>query len=126
MDAGLGASSDEAPGSWSPAVDLLETSDGFLLRAELPGVLRQDLTLQIRDRRLELSGERKHPQSVRSFHQLECHYGPFRRSFELSDDIDADTIEARLEAGVLEVRLGKNAEASGPRTVAISLEATDG
>ena len=71
------------PGTWPPAIDLLETEDAFLLFAELPGVRRDDIDLTISDRRLELSGRRHLPGKGHNFLRMERSYGPFRRVFDL-------------------------------------------
>lgn len=94
-------------GTWSPAVDLVETTEGFVLFAELAGVSRDDIDLRIDGRRLDLSGERRPVDGDRSFLRLERHYGPFRRRVELPADVDGDRIDARVRKGVLEVRLPK-------------------
>ena len=85
------------PGTWAPAVDVIETEDAYLLFAELPGVEREDIQLQVRDRRLELSGRRRPLGEDRSFLRMERSYGPFRRAFELAAPVEADSIAAQLE-----------------------------
>ncbi|HXO40572.1 MAG TPA: Hsp20/alpha crystallin family protein [Thermoanaerobaculia bacterium] len=101
-----------APGSWAPAVDVIETADSYLLFAELSGVRREDVQLQVRERRLELSGRRQPPGEHRNFLRMERSYGPFRRSFELGAAIDADGISAGLDHGILRVHVPKLAAAS--------------
>jgi len=95
------------PGTWSPAVDVLETEDGYLLFAELPGVRRDDIQLQVRDRRLELSGRRQSLGENRNFLRMERSYGPFRRTFDLGSPVDVDGISAGFEKGVLRVHVPK-------------------
>jgi HSP20 family protein len=95
------------PGTWSPAVDVLESEDGYLIFAELPGVRRDDIQLQVRDRRLELSGRRHSLAENRSFLRMERSYGPFRRTFELGSPVDVDNISAGFEKGVLRVHIPK-------------------
>jgi HSP20 family protein len=96
-----------APGSWAPAVDVVETGDAYLLFAELAGVSREDVQLQVKERRLELSGRRQPAPEHRTFLRMERSYGPFRRSFDLGEPIDADAISAAMVGGVLRVRLPK-------------------
>jgi HSP20 family protein len=100
------------PGTWTPAVDVIETEDRFLLLAELPGVLREDIQLQVKDRRLELWGLRRPLGENRNFLRLERSYGPFRRGFELGVPIDADAITAGFEQGILRVVIPKCAGAT--------------
>jgi HSP20 family protein len=95
------------PGTWSPSVDVLETEDAYLIFAELPGVRRDDIQLQVRDRRLELSGRRQLLGENRNFLRMERSYGPFRRTFDLGAPVDVDGITAGFEQGVLRVQVPK-------------------
>jgi HSP20 family protein len=95
------------PGTWAPSVDVLETEDGYLVLAELPGVRRDDIQLQVRDRRLELSGRRQPLGENRNFLRMERSYGPFRRTFDLGAPVDVDGISAAFEQGVLRVLIPK-------------------
>jgi HSP20 family protein len=95
------------PGTWSPAVDVLETEDAYLLFAELPGVRREDIQLQIQDRRLELSGRRHLLGENRNFLRMERSFGPFRRAFDLSTPVDSEAIAADFQHGVLRVHIPK-------------------
>jgi len=95
------------PGTWAPSVDVLETEDAYLIFAELPGVRRDDIQLQVRDRRLELSGRRQPLGENRNFLRMERSYGPFRRTFDLGTPVDADAISAGFEQGVLRVQIPK-------------------
>src|SRR3954449_12422840 len=101
------------PGTWAPSVDVLETEDGYLIFAELPGVRREDIQLQVRDRRLELSGRRQPLAENRSFLRMERSYGPFRRTFELEAPVDVDGIAAAYEAGVLRVPIPERKPGGG-------------
>ncbi len=95
------------PGTWAPSVDIIETEDAYLLYAELPGVGREDIQLQVRDRRLELSGRRHNCGENRNFLRMERSYGPFRRAFELSAPVDNEGISADFQQGVLRVHVPK-------------------
>jgi HSP20 family protein len=95
------------PGTWAPAVDVLETEDAYLIFAELPGVRRDEIQLQVRDRRLEISGRRQTLGENRNFLRMERSYGPFRRTFDLGAPVDVDAISAAFEAGVLRVLVPK-------------------
>ena len=105
--ADFGASEGVAPGSWSPPVDLFETAEAYVLLAEVPGVERSDLDLSVEGRRLVLTGRRRPPEDGGNFHRMERHHGPFRRVFDLDHDLDPDEIEAKLETGVLTIRVAK-------------------
>jgi HSP20 family protein len=92
---------------WQPAVDVLETAGAFLVRAELPGMRREDLELEVHGRRLTLSGRRDPIDDQHRYQRMERAYGPFRRSFELAGDVDAQKIAAAYHRGVLEVTIPK-------------------
>lgn len=102
------------PGTWSPAVDVLETEDSYILFAELPGVRRDDIQLQVRDRRLELSGRRQMLGESRHFLRMERSYGFFRRTFELGSPVEADGITAAFDQGVLRVLVPKRTGGAAP------------
>ena len=109
------------PGTWAPSVDMIETEDAYLLFAELPGVRREDIQLQVRDRRLELSGRRQPLGEQRNFLRMERSYGPFRRIFDLGAPVDAEGITAAFEQGILRVQIPKRS--AGATRVPIREEA---
>jgi HSP20 family protein len=108
------------PGTWAPAVDVLETEDSYLLYAELPGVRREDIQLHIQDRRLEISGRRQSLGENRNFLRMERSYGPFRRAFDLGVPVESDKISAGFKQGVLRVHIPKRR--GGVTTVPVSEE----
>ncbi len=116
-------SEEAAPGSWSPAVDLVETGGGYVLSAELPGIERSDIDLEVDGRRVVLSGRRPAPGGTPAgaappaFRRMERSHGPFRRVFELDKDVDSQRVEAKLARGVLVVRFPKVEE--GVRQVVV-------
>jgi len=110
------------PGTWAPSVDVIETEDAYLLFAELPGVRKEDIQLQVRDRRLELSGRRQAFGENRNFLRMERSYGPFRRAFDLGTPVDTDGITAGFEAGILRVHIPKRAAGQGVTTVPVREE----
>ena len=116
---GLPAREEREPGTWTPAVDVVETDDAFVLVAELPGVRREDIDVEVDDRRLEISGRRLPVEEGQSFVRMERSYGPFRRSFELDPSIDAGKISAKIEQGVVTLTLPK-AEQVKPRRITVS------
>jgi HSP20 family protein len=113
------------PGTWSPAVDVLEIEGAYLLFAELPGVRRDDIQLQVRDRRLELSGRRQTLGESRNFLRMERSYGPFRRTFDLEEPVEVDAIAAAFEAGVLRVHLPKRKGGEAPAETTTQIEITE-
>ncbi|HWN43767.1 MAG TPA: Hsp20/alpha crystallin family protein [Thermoanaerobaculia bacterium] len=100
------------PGTWAPEVDVIETEDSYLLFVELPGVRKEDIQLNVRDRRLELTGRRQPLGDNRNFLRMERSYGPFRRAFDLGAPVDTETIAADFEAGILRIQVPKRAAGS--------------
>lgn len=99
-------------GQWAPAVDIFETGDRIVLRADLPGMEQTDIELRVDDNILTLRGERRAPGDVKpeELHRAERPYGPFVRSFSLPINVDQAGIRAVQKNGVLEVVLPKKQE----------------
>jgi HSP20 family protein len=97
---------------WIPPMDLVETDDHLVLRADLPGVERGDIAIEVKDGLLTVSGERRaqHEEKREGYHRVERSFGRFSRSLELPKGIEAGGIEASFDKGVLEVRMPKPAE----------------
>ena len=100
-------------GQWSPAVDIYETADRIVLRADLPGLEQSAIEIRVDDNTLTLRGDRRPPSDVKpeDFHRAERPHGPFMRSFSLPQNVDQSAIKAVQKNGVLEVVLPKRAEA---------------
>ncbi len=96
-------------GQWVPLVDIFEDDESIILRAELPGVKKDDIILDVSNGVLTLSGKKqfRHEEQCENYHMIERQYGTFRRSFSLPDIVDVDKIDAKYERGVLEVVLPK-------------------
>ncbi len=107
---------------WIPPMDLVETSDHFVLKADLPGMTEADVGIEIEKNVLTISGERKteHEDAQQGYYRLERATGAFSRSLTLPDGIDADAVAATFADGVLEVRIPKPAQAK-PRRVQIGV-----
>ena len=112
---------------WVPAMDLVEHEDHFLLRADLPGVTEDDVSIELNDGSLTVSGERKaeHDQRERGFYRLERQFGKFSRTLTLPDGIDGDQIKASFTSGVLEVWIPKPEERK-PRRIPIGAAGENG
>ena len=112
---------------WVPAMDLVESDDHLVLRADLPGVSEDDVSIEISDGVLTLSGERsdRHEEKAGGYHRVERAYGKFSRSLTLPDGIDADKVHADFEDGVLDVTIPKPEERK-PHKVAISAGRIEG
>jgi HSP20 family protein len=97
---------------WIPPMDLVETEDHLVLRADLPGVDRDEIGIEVKDGVLTVSGERKaqHEEKREGFHRVERSFGRFSRSLELPKGVEPTEVNASFERGVLEVRMPKPAE----------------
>jgi len=111
-----------AASTWTPAVDIYETPETIVLKAELPGLSREDIEIQIRDNALTLNGERRFAKDVQqeNYLRIERAYGAFQRSFTLPATIQQDKIRAVFRDGVLELTLPK-AEEAKPKKIAIEV-----
>ena len=107
---------------WIPAMDLVETGDHYVLRADLPGLSDEDVNVQLEDSVLTISGERKaeHESQQEGYYRLERASGAFSRSLALPEGVDPDGVQANFDRGVLEIRIPKPAQKK-PRQVQISL-----
>ena len=94
---------------FKPAVDIYEDEEGIHVKTELAGVKPEDIKVEVENKVLTISGERKleHEDKREGYHRVERFYGSFARSFALSDEVSPDAIEAKYENGVLSVRLPK-------------------
>jgi HSP20 family protein len=97
---------------WVPPMDLTEGEDGYVLRADLPGLSKEDIDIQVKDDVLTISGERKseHHENGEGFYRVERSFGRFSRSLDLPTGIEADAVSADFDNGVLEVRIPKPEE----------------
>jgi len=107
---------------WMPAMDLLETDDHFVLRADLPGMTEDDVSIELEDNVLTVSGERKadHEERREGFYRVERAFGAFSRSLTLPKGIDPEGVSAAFEKGVLEVHVPKP-EQRKPRKISINV-----
>ena len=107
--------------SWEPAVDIYEADDSIVVKAEVPGVERDQVGVEVKDGILTLRGERKFEREVKeeNYHRIERSYGSFQRSFTLPSSVDPEKVRATLRNGVLEVTLQKK-ELARPKQVKIS------
>lgn len=104
------------PTGWTPAVDVFETPDRYVVMVELPGLTQDDVQLQYHEERLTISGTRRERESpCEQFHRIERGHGNFSRTFQLPMPIDAERITADLRDGVLTVTCLKVSDASTRR-----------
>jgi HSP20 family protein len=107
---------------WVPAMDLVETDDHFVLKADLPGLDAGDVNIEVDDNVLTVSGDRKveHENKREGFYRLERATGEFRRSLTLPEGVNLEDIAASFDKGVLEIRIPKP-EQRKPRKVEIAV-----
>ena len=109
-------------GNFIPAVDIYEDEQKLVLKLEVPGVKQENLDVRLENQTLTVRGERKFESEEKeeNFHRIERRFGSFARSFTLPQTVDAGSIAAKYDAGVLTIQLGKK-EAAKPRQVKIEI-----
>jgi HSP20 family protein len=111
-------------GDWIPAVDIFQTDQHeVVLKAELPGLKREDIDVQVENNTLTIKGERRQEKSVAKehYHRVERCYGTFSRSFSLPNTIDSEKVRAEYRNGVLSVTLPLREEAK-PRQIQVDVK----
>jgi HSP20 family protein len=108
--------------NWYPRVDVLESKDAYTIRAELPGMKKEDFNLELKDGTLTLGGERKAEKAAEGveYRTVERVEGKFFRSFSLPETVKQDGIQAAYKDGILEIHVPK-AEAAKPRQIEITV-----
>ncbi len=118
----FGGETRAAPRAWSPAVDVYETPTHLTIQAEIPGVSRQDLQIDVSEDRVIIRGKREsQPIEDKTYHILERTYGQFERAVSLSAPVDADRAEATYKDGVLTINLPKK-EVRKARRIAVQVQ----
>lgn len=120
---GMGAEDELITGSWTPACDILETKDAVVVRAELPGVKKDEIDISLEAGVLTIRGSRNVEKETEecTYLRIERSYGSFARSFTLPRIVDADRISATYVDGVLEIRMPRREE-NKPRSIRIDVE----
>lgn len=108
---------------WSPALDLTEDKDNIYVKAEIPGMNKDDIKLEFRDNTLVLSGYKKceYEDKKEDPHRIEISYGEFKRVIPLPDSIELKKIEATYQDGILKVTLPKSEKAK-PKQIEIKIK----
>src|SRR5262245_26793965 len=120
---GRGGSDESAwpSGAWAPPVDIYETDNALVMKAELPGFSKDDINIEMKDNTLVIRGERKREDEVKegNYHRMERVYGAFQRSFLLPTTVDQEKVKASYKDGILELRLPK-VQAAQPKRISVS------
>lgn len=108
---------------WAPSIDMYETDDDIVIKAELPGVSKKDINIEIKDGFLTLKGERKKEEDIKeeNYHRVERYHGSFQRSFSLPSQVDQDKVKAKFKDGLLEITLPK-VEKVKPKKIEIGID----
>jgi len=118
-------SSDEASlTSWAPAVDIFETEQALIVKADLPDIRPEELDIRVENNILTIRGERKFEKQVKeeNYLRVERSYGSFARSFSLANTVNAEAIKADYKNGVLTLTIPKREEAK-PKQIKVNVEA---
>ena len=107
---------------WAPLVDVTEDDQGYVIKAELPEVKKEDVKVTVENGVLMLAGERKleKEEKSRRYHRIERSYGKFVRSFTLPDDAETDRVNAEFRDGVLRISVAK-AEKARPKSIVVKV-----
>lgn len=102
----------KAVGQWQQRLNIAETDKAYVVSAELPGVEEKDITLELHDGLLSLSGKREQKTEAKehNYHRVESFYGEFSRQIQLPDAVEIDKVEAKFKNGVLDITIPKMAE----------------
>jgi HSP20 family protein len=111
-----------AMNDWTPSTDISETDTAYLIKAEIPGVNKEDVKVTLQDGMLTIRGERRQEKEEKDkkFHRIERTFGSFVRSFRMPDDADESAVKAEFKDGMLNVTLGKSEKAK-PRAIEVSV-----
>ena len=107
---------------WAPLVDIVETDNEYLIKAEVPEVKKDDVKVTVQDEVLTITGERtlEKEEKGRKYHRVERPYGRFARSFTLPEDADGNKVAAEFKDGVLKVHLPKS-ERAKPKSIEVKI-----
>jgi len=107
-----------------PSVDVFETEDEVVIKMELPGVSRQDFSVELEENVLHIRGRRLDSDRAKAqrYHQMEISYGPFEKVIYLPESISAEDVGARLKDGILTLSVNKKVRATEPRSLNIEIK----
>lgn len=110
-------------GQWSPAIDVYDSKDNILVKADLPGLTKDEIEVSIQDDNLIIKGEKKKDTEVKeeNYYRTERFYGSFYRTVELPAQVEADKVDAKYEDGVLSLTLPKKEDAK-PKKITIDVK----
>ena len=122
VDRVFGEQKEHKGADFRPLVSMRENDEAYFVDIDVPGVKKEDISIDVKDNVLTISGERSFKEEVKEedFYKVETSYGSFSRSFTLPEKVDIDKIEARHEDGVLEVSIAKLPEVQTTKKITIN------
>lgn len=109
-------------GFWAPVIDIEEDNEYFIVKAELPGIKKEDIKISVRGNLLSITGGRKQESEIKNktFHRIERSYGKFMRKITLPSEVNADKVQAKYKNGILTITLPKP-ESTKPKEITVEL-----
>ncbi len=119
----FGGIPEEKEGFWTPVVDIEEDNDNIIVRAELPGMKKDEIRVSVHGSVLSVSGERKQESETKdkTFHRIERYYGKFIRNISLPSEVEANNVKASYKDGVLSITLPKP-ESKKPKKIEVEIK----
>ncbi|MDH4212243.1 MAG: Hsp20/alpha crystallin family protein [candidate division WOR-3 bacterium] len=119
----FGGAYEEREGLWAPIVDIEEDNDSIMVKAEIPGMSKEDIRVSVQSNILTITGERKRESETKNktFHRIERTYGKFSRMITLPTDVDSDKVKANYKDGILSITLPKP-EAVKPKHIDVEIK----
>jgi HSP20 family protein len=119
----FGGPIEEVEGFWAPTVDIEEDNDNYFVKAEIPGIKKEDVKISVRGNTLSVSGERKQESETKekTFHRIERSYGRFMRTITLPSDVDPNKVKATYKDGILTISLPKP-ESTKPKEIEVEIK----
>jgi HSP20 family protein len=119
----FGHTPEEREGFWAPVIDIEEDNENILVKAEIPGMKKDDIKVSVQGNMLNITGERKQESEAKNktFHRVERTYGKFSRMITLPTDVDSDKVKASYKDGILNITLPKP-ESVKPRHIDVEIK----
>lgn len=113
---------EDTEGFWAPVIDIEEDNEYFIVKAELPGIKKEDIKISVRGNLLSITGGRKQESEIKNktFHRFERSYGKFMRKITLPSEVNADKVQAKYKDGILTITLPKP-ESMKPKEITVEL-----
>ena len=118
----IGEGDDLSLGTWRPMVDICDTENAIVVTAELPGVKKEDISIEVKDNILTIKGERSEDSEVKeeNYYRRERSFGSFQRSFSMPTEVSPESIKASFKDGVLKIEVPKPEEKK-PKQISIDV-----